>query len=130
MAAASAKLHSMGFRAGLWLAPFAVARNSRLFRDHPDWLLRARGYKHLDDYADRHQFAQQRHGSSIVAVIDPSRDGPARVQCYADPVEAIEILRFKRERWSKIDGQAANIRRPGLGRGRVAYGRNDGGQHS
>ena len=96
----------------------------------PHWLLRARGYKHLDDYADRHQFAQQRYGSSIVAVIDPSRDGPARAQCYADPVEALEVLEFKRQRWSKIDGQAASIRRPGLGRGRVAYGRNDGGQHS
>ena len=64
----------------------------------PHWLLRARGYKHIDDFADRHQFPQQRHGSSIVAVVDPQKDGPARVQCYADPTEAIEILRFKRAR--------------------------------
>lgn len=34
------QIHAAGFRAGLWLAPFTVLRNSRLFREHPDWLLR------------------------------------------------------------------------------------------
>jgi len=26
-----------GFKAGLWLAPFLMGANSRLYRDHPDW---------------------------------------------------------------------------------------------
>lgn len=65
----------------------------------PHWLVRARGYKYLDPHADRHQYASQQHGATIAAVIDPSRDGPAAVQCYADLAEAVEILEFKRQRW-------------------------------
>lgn len=34
------RIHEAGFKAGLWLAPFTVLANSRLFQDHPDWLLR------------------------------------------------------------------------------------------
>lgn len=34
------RIHEAGFKAGLWLAPFAVLQTSRLFQDHPDWLLR------------------------------------------------------------------------------------------
>jgi alpha-galactosidase len=42
MAEAARRIHEMGFRAGLWLAPLAVARESRLFREHADWLVRQR----------------------------------------------------------------------------------------
>lgn len=42
MAAAADRIHEMGFRAGLWLAPFAVARKSRLFEEHTDWLVQQR----------------------------------------------------------------------------------------
>jgi alpha-galactosidase len=42
MAGAAQCIHDLGFRAGLWLAPFAVARNSHFFREHPDWLLQQR----------------------------------------------------------------------------------------
>lgn len=77
----------------------------------PHWLLRARGYKFLDDFADRHQFASQQHGATIAAVVDPSRTGPAAVQCYADLAEAIEILGFKRQRWEAANGAAAPKRR-------------------
>ncbi len=73
----------------------------------PHWLVRARGYKFLDEYADRHQFASQQHGATIAAVVDPSRTGPAAVQCYADLAEAIEILGFKRKRWEAANGTAA-----------------------
>lgn len=34
------KIHDSGFKAGLWLAPFVCEKKSRLFREHPDWLLR------------------------------------------------------------------------------------------
>lgn len=42
MAAAAREIHGLGFRAGLWLAPFAVARKSRFFVEHPDWLVQHR----------------------------------------------------------------------------------------
>jgi hypothetical protein len=34
------QIHRHGFRAGLWLAPFAVGGKSDLFREHEDWLLK------------------------------------------------------------------------------------------
>lgn len=40
LAPLAADIRSAGFRAGLWLAPFCVVRESRLFDAHPDWLLR------------------------------------------------------------------------------------------
>lgn len=73
----------------------------------PHWLIRARGYKFIDPHADRHQYASQQHGAVIAVVVDPSRSGPAAIQCYADLAEAVEILGFKRQRW-----EASNAKRP------------------
>jgi alpha-galactosidase len=36
----AAEIKEAGFTPGLWLAPFIVHPKSRLFDDHPDWLLR------------------------------------------------------------------------------------------
>ncbi len=36
----AATIREAGFQPGLWLAPFIVARDARLAREHPDWLLR------------------------------------------------------------------------------------------
>lgn len=41
MAAVAERIRLAGYRPGLWLAPFTVAANSRLARDHADWLVRA-----------------------------------------------------------------------------------------
>lgn len=35
-----AEAHAMGFRPGLWIAPFMVGNRSQLAREHPDWLVR------------------------------------------------------------------------------------------
>ncbi|GAA4001274.1 alpha-galactosidase [Deinococcus rubellus] len=35
-----AELKKLGFRAGLWLAPFLVGPKSKLFAQHPEWLLK------------------------------------------------------------------------------------------
>ena len=43
MGAAARTIHARGFQAGLWLAPFAAQRGSRIAREHPDWLLRENG---------------------------------------------------------------------------------------
>ncbi|MCR5184800.1 MAG: alpha-galactosidase [Bacilli bacterium] len=32
------KIHEKGFKAGIWLAPFAAETKSKLFLDHPDWI--------------------------------------------------------------------------------------------
>lgn len=33
------EIHSAGYMAGLWLAPFVCCRGSKLYGEHPDWLL-------------------------------------------------------------------------------------------
>ena len=32
------KIHSKGYKAGLWLAPFAAETKSKLFKEHQDWI--------------------------------------------------------------------------------------------
>jgi alpha-galactosidase len=39
MKAVSDAIKRRGFKSGLWVAPFAVTRNSSIYRDHPDWLI-------------------------------------------------------------------------------------------
>ncbi len=39
-AALARQAHEMGMVAGLWLAPFICERESRLFVEHPDWIMR------------------------------------------------------------------------------------------
>ena len=34
------KIHQKNLKAGIWLAPFAVESKSKLFKEHPDWLVR------------------------------------------------------------------------------------------
>lgn len=33
-------VHRKGLKPGIWLAPFAVSRDSSVFRNHPDWLVK------------------------------------------------------------------------------------------
>ncbi len=37
------EIHASGFQAGLWLAPFVCEKDSALFLQHPDWLLKVDG---------------------------------------------------------------------------------------
>jgi len=39
----AAQIHKRGLKAGIWLQPFMVHKESRLFRDHPDWVLKRGG---------------------------------------------------------------------------------------
>ena len=36
------EIEAAGFTPGLWIAPFMVGNRSRLFREHPDWVVRSR----------------------------------------------------------------------------------------
>jgi len=42
MAPLVAEIATAGFTPGLWIAPFMVGNRSRLFREHPDWVVRER----------------------------------------------------------------------------------------
>jgi alpha-galactosidase len=41
MAAIAGLIHSAGFKAGIWLAPFLAGEKSRLYAEHPDWFVRS-----------------------------------------------------------------------------------------
>jgi hypothetical protein len=62
------------------------------------WLMRVRGYKFMDHYAELHGFGEHQFGASGVAVIDPDASKPNAVQCFLDPFEAAEFLKWKRAR--------------------------------
>ena len=40
MPAAIAKIAAAGYRPGIWIGPFMVGNRSRLYREHPEWMLR------------------------------------------------------------------------------------------
>lgn len=40
LARAAEMIRENGFRAGIWIGPFMVGNRSRLFREHPEWMLR------------------------------------------------------------------------------------------
>ena len=62
-------------------------------------LMRVRGYKYMDHYADVHGFGEHEYGAAGVAIIDPSADSLNKVTCFLDPFEAVEFLKFKRARY-------------------------------
>lgn len=74
----------------------------------PFWLVRARGYKHIDAFADQHQYESQAswHGSTVGIVVDPSRPIGAQIHAYTDLAEAADILQFKRARWEAAKCQS------------------------
>ena len=37
------KIHEKGMKAGIWLAPFVAEKESRLFKEHPEWLAKKSG---------------------------------------------------------------------------------------
>lgn len=59
-------------------------------------LMRVRGFKFMDDYADQHGFGEYQYGASGMAVIDPSADKLNAVTCFLDPFEGADFLAFKR----------------------------------
>jgi hypothetical protein len=62
------------------------------------WLMRVRGYKFDDSYADHHGFGEYQNGAAGVAVIDPTADKVNAVTCFLDPFEAVDFLAFKRRK--------------------------------
>jgi hypothetical protein len=78
---------------------WALHQEENAHREFVYWLLRARGYKYIDSYADNLGYASQQHGATICAVINPKAESEARfVTCFADLAEAAEYLEWKRAR--------------------------------
>lgn len=59
-------------------------------------LIRARGYKWIDDYAERHQFESQKEGATVLAICDPRRQGTGRVMVFEDLEHGAEVLTMLR----------------------------------
>lgn len=78
---------------------WALHQEEHDHRNFVYWLIRTRGYKYMDDYADHLGFGEQRYGSSIGVVVDPTADRLNAVTCFADPHEAVEFLAYKRAKY-------------------------------
>jgi hypothetical protein len=59
------QIHAKGFLAGLWIAPFAVAEHSSIYREHPDWLLR-------DEHDSLKMFSANDWWGGRIYSLDPS----------------------------------------------------------
>lgn len=66
-------------------------------RRHSTWLVQLRGYKFFDTFALYHGFAEHHRGSSVLVVIDPSKEA-RRVAplCFEDIEEGAAYLKWKR----------------------------------
>jgi hypothetical protein len=72
---------------------WAIHQEESASRDFIYWLVRSRGYKFIDEYADRLGHFPQREGASITCVIDPDATSEAGfVQAFADMDKAVDYL--------------------------------------
>lgn len=77
---------------------WAIKESENSNRDFIYHLIRARGYKFIDSYADQLGYGSQKYGASITAIIDPQASGVKRIRCFPDLEEAAEFLTWKRAR--------------------------------
>jgi hypothetical protein len=63
------------------------------------WLIRARGYKVIDGYAEQNGYVQQRYGHSIVSIVNPAEPDIKRVRCFSDVAEGADYLTWLRKKW-------------------------------
>ena len=62
------------------------------------WLVRARGYKYIDEYANILGHDEQKDGATILAVIDPDKYGSSFVQCFVDLETGADYLQWLRRK--------------------------------
>ena len=65
-------------------------------RGHIYDIVRARGYKYIDDYAEKLGHFPQRFGASVVTVFCPEAEDIGRMQTFRDPHMAIDFCRYLR----------------------------------
>lgn len=81
---------------------WAMAQGENPHRGNVYHLIRSRGYKFIDQYADNRGYGSQRWGASVTAIIDPSvslnTPGPSAITCFPELEEAADYLTWKRSR--------------------------------
>lgn len=77
---------------------WGINQSENANRDFVYHLIRSRGYKTIDSYADNLGYASQKYGATITAIIDPTGSGINKIRCFADLEESVEFLTWKRER--------------------------------
>lgn len=78
---------------------WAMHQEESASRDFVYWLIRARGYKYIDEYADRLGHAPQNEGAAIMSVIDPDATSESGfVQCFADIAAGADYLKYLRRK--------------------------------
>lgn len=95
------KARESGARAHLYVAghrhEWGCATHEDPDSGHVYTLLRARGYKVLDSYAEQSGFGSQRYGHSIAVVVDPDAiEGDRFITPFINPIAASQYLRFLR----------------------------------
>ncbi len=116
--AAVERIRQHGCQAGIWIAPFMVGNRSRLFREHPDWLLRGRDGSLIAEW-------QHYDGTRIneeVYILDTSHpDAFAYVRHVFRTLRSFGITMFKTDfmDWGLKD--SLRVRRHTPGKTSVAY---------
>ncbi|GHV71888.1 hypothetical protein AGMMS49928_25960 [Spirochaetia bacterium] len=87
------KIESAGMIPGLWLAPFLVTRRSRIFREKPEWLLRALPR----EISPRHRPSNQ----LVAAGFNPLWDK----QFYCLDISRQDVLNYLEELMDKVINQ-------------------------
>jgi len=78
---------------------WALHQEESASREFVYWLARARGYKFMDDYAEKLGHFSQNNGAAILTIIDPDAASQAGfVQCYADVEHGADVLTYMRSR--------------------------------
>lgn len=78
---------------------WAIHQEESSSRDFTYWLIRARGYKFLDDYAEKLGHWPQKEGATVTCVIDPDAVSHAGfVQAFADVDAAVDYLNWRRRK--------------------------------
>lgn len=76
---------------------WAIHQEESASRDFTYWLVRSRGYKFIDEYADLLGHFPQQEGASITCIIDPNaKSASGFIQAYADMEKAVDYLNFLR----------------------------------
>jgi hypothetical protein len=77
---------------------WAIHQEESASRNFTYWLIRSRGYKFLDSYAEELGHFSQEEGASITCVIDPESTSMAGyIQAFADMEHATDYLKWARK---------------------------------
>lgn len=81
---------------------WAIHQEESASRGFTSWLIRARGYKYIDTYAEKLGHFPQQEGATILAVIRPNATSEAQlIQCFASVEAGVDYLSWIRSKKSE-----------------------------